>query len=313
LLTAGAIAAGVVHLFHPGGLPPLLAKLADQIPRTKRLAPPATVPEPTTHSPDGEEELHAAEKAYDAGDFAEATDLFIAAHAHTTSALRDRALRGLDKAVLAWALTRGAKATASPEPDVDAQLAEQVKAAELQPGEKAWYDALVFAAESGLRPRTKYLAQQAIGCATRGGPVEIRLRAVLPKAGSRAEALQAAMLRHGFLDRIDPRAAEIAALAKQAADEAKGVPVGKFSTEMRAKLLRAVELEKTAEEEYALSGPDVSNRAVHRKAALVALREARDIYQAAEEEDPKSRQVGERLRNVMEMLSHINKERMVGD
>src|SRR5206468_1218645 len=91
------------------------------------------------------------------------------------------------------------------------------------------------------------------------------------------------------------------------------VPVGRFKPETKSKLDQAVDLEKKGALEYDLSGPDNPQRKQHRKSALDYLKQARDIYQAAEEEDETSPSLGRRLQQVMEMISHLNKESSLGD
>jgi len=101
------VAGFMIHLFLPGGLPRVLDKITASSPEPKPPAPetPATAP---AAARSGDVEVRDAEHAYDAGDFSHAIDLFVAARADSTAVLHDRAVRGLYKSVLAWALTKGA-------------------------------------------------------------------------------------------------------------------------------------------------------------------------------------------------------------
>ncbi len=316
VLTASAVAATMAHLFFPGGLPAIWAKVTGPA-----EAPP---PEPSRsaalemrlgNAPDGDDELHRAERALDAGEFGLATDLFLAARADGNASIRERAERELHDAVLAWALTLGVEAPSPPPADPDGEVARAVRAAEDSPGEKAWYDAAMLAAGCGVRTKLRYLTRQAVTCALPNGPVATRLKAVLPIAGNRAATLREAMVAAGFVE--DPVASAAGPVkppqAPQPAGRAFAPPAGKFRPETRARLVRAVDLERKGTEEFDQCGPDDPKRKEHLKAAIGYLRDARDIYQEAEDEDPDSRDLAEHLHRVMEMISHVNKERTLGD
>jgi hypothetical protein len=90
-------------------------------------------------------------------------------------------------------------------------------------------------------------------------------------------------------------------------------PAGNFKPETKAKLSQAVELEKKGTLEYDQSGPDNVNRKEHRKAALDYLKQARDIYEAAQEEDSDNSSLDRRMHDVLEMISHLRKEMNLGD
>src|SRR5439155_1410988 len=81
------------------------------------------------------------------------------------------------------------------------------------------------------------------------------------------------------------------------------VPNGNFKPTTKAKLGEAVDLEKRGAFEYELCGPDNPQRKEHRKASLDLLKQARAIYQSAEEEDADSTDLARRLQAVMEMIS----------
>ncbi len=191
------------------------------------------------------------------------------------------------------------------------------------PSEKAWYDLTMYAAACGPSRKLKFLAQLALSTALPDGPVESRLKKVLERAGSRTTPLREAMLAEHFLSNepVDPVAAATAprpdgAQRPKPSAPTKvpiSMPVGKFTPATLSKLEQAVDLEKRGVIEYDLSGPDNADRKKHRKAALDYLKQARDIYQGAQDEDENSPSLGRRLQQVMEMISHLNKETNVGD
>jgi hypothetical protein len=316
------VAGGTVHLFLPGGLPAAIEKaLASH--QEKPKAPPTTTTEERPAPPSGDSELKTAERAFDAGDFSKAVDGFLAARADADPDYRERAERGLRKAILAWALTVNAAPPEEKAQDVDAEIARRQKQAETTPSEQAWYDVTMYAAGCGASKKLPFLAQQAISSALRDGPVEIRLKKVLERAGSRTTLLKDVMTTEGFLDKevVDP----VAVAAAPRPDGAKApalntprkapvsMPVGKFTKPTLTKLEQAIDLEKKGAIEYDLCGPDNAQRKEHRKAALDYLKQARDIYQAAQDEDPDSPSLGRRLQQVMEMISHLHKESNLGE
>jgi len=319
-----AVAAGTVHLFLPGGLPAAVEKALASSASKERSTPsaPARTDESSTPAAGGNE-LIAAERAFDAGEFSKAVDGFLAARADADADYRARAESGLKKAMLAWALTVNPAPPKELPADVDAEIARRQKEVEATPSEQAWYDLTMFAAGVGAKYKLKTFTRQAIDAALRDGPVETRLRKVLERSGPRAALLKEAMLAGGFLDAepVDP----VAAATKPRPEQGKKpapftpgkasitTPVGRFKPETKAKLDQAVDLEKKGALEYDLSGPDNAQRKQHRKAALDYLKEARDIYQAAEDEDENSPSLNARLREVMEMISHLNKESSLGD
>jgi hypothetical protein len=315
------VAGGTVHLFLPGGLPAAIEKAF-----ASRAAKPTPAPQPAAERPappSGESELKTAERAFDAGDFARAVDAFLAARADADPDYRERAERGLRKAILAWALTVNPSPLDAKPEDPDAEIARRQKQAESMPSEQAWYDVTMYAAACGASRKLPFLAQQAISSALRDGPVEVRLKKVLERAGSRTTMLKDAMTTEGFLDRepVDP-VASAAAPRPDGVDRAKppaapkipiAIPIGKFTPATYAKLEQAIDAEKKGAIEYDLCGPDNPKRKEHRKAAVDYLKQARDIYQAAQEEDPDSPSLGRRLQQVMEMISHLHKEMNLGE
>ncbi len=317
------VAGAAVHMFLPGGLPAAIEKAFASGAAKPRPASAPRADERPAAQPSGASELQQAERDYDAGDFAAAIDGFLAARADADPDWRERAERGLRKAVLAWALTAGAAPPASMPADVDAEIARRQKDVEAAPSEHAWYDLTMFAAGCGAARKLPFLAQQAVSSALRDGPVETRLRKILERAGSRTNVLKEAMTTEGFLDRepVDPVAAASAprpdsATGKPAAAASRipiSVPIGAFSPATKAKLEQAVDLEKKGAIEFDLCGPDEPKRKEHRKAAVELLKQARDIYQAAQEEDPDCSPLGRRLQVVMEMISHLHKEMSLGE
>jgi hypothetical protein len=315
VVATAAVAAGMVHLTFPGGLPALYEQYAARAPVTKPAPAPSTATAPAEGPSLGETELRDAERAYDAGDFARAVDFFLAARADTGPAFRERPARGLQKAVLAAALTSNVEPPSPLPDDPDGEVARRQAAADASPSEQAWYDVTIYAAGCGSSRKLPFLAQQALAAAVAGGPVERRLKAVLDRGGPRARLLRDAMTGIGLLEPVDPVAAASKPNTAPVKPAAKAIrtPGGSFKPATKAKLAQAVELENKGTAEYDLSGPDNAQRKQHRKAAVEYLKQARDIYQEAQEEDPDSSDLGGRLRTVMEMISHLHKEMSLGE
>jgi hypothetical protein len=308
----------MIHLFLPGGLPNALDRLTKSD-ATKKPAPAAPVAkEPDAAAARATDWIKDADKAYDRGDFVRAIDSYLAARADADSDYRDRGARGLPKAVLAWALTVDVPPPDPMPADPDAEIALRQKATEDAPSERAWYDLLTYAAGCGARAKLWYLSERAVGSALHQGPVEKRLRAVLEIAGPRAVPLRDAMRANGFLDTepVDPY--ETAAKPKPAPSNAPAktrieVPSGKFSDATKKKLAEAVELETKGTAEYAMTGPDNPARKQHRRPALDLLKKARDIYDAASEEDPNSLMLRDRLQEVRKLILDLQKEMSLGE
>jgi hypothetical protein len=323
-----AVLVGTVHLFLPGGLPAAFEKAFRS--DGSGAAPRAETPPESADSssraaqPKTDDELHLGEKKYDAGEFGTAIQYFLLARADVAPNLRERAERGLQKAVLAWALTTSVAAVDPMPQDVDAEIARRQAAAELVSTEKAWYDLAVYAAGCGAASKLPFLAQQAIDRAQRGGPVETRLKKILEIAGPRTPLLRDAMVAADMLEPEDPVAAAIAGpkkgdpvkpVAQKSASKRPRiyVPSGDFKEATKVQLKLAVGLEEQGAEEYDLCGPDDPLRKEHRKSAIEHLTKARDIYQAAQDELPESLDLGRRLQSVMEMISHLHKEMGIDD
>jgi hypothetical protein len=307
----------MVHLFLPGGLPDAL----DRMTRLQSEKKPAEAarPEkaPEVAASRTTDWLKDAEKAYDAGDFVRAIDAYLAARTDANPDYRDRGARGLQKAVLAWALTTNVP---PPEPmpaDVDTEVALRQKKTEEAPSERAWFDLLTYAAGCGARGKLWYLAERAVGAALRQGPVETRLRAVLEVAGPRASSLREAMRATGFLETepVDPY--DVAVKPKPApvsiAKPRVTMPSGKFSEATKKKLALALEYEIKGRAEYEQTGPDNPARKQHRRPALDLLKKAREIYDAASEEDPDSLMLRDRLTDVRKLILDLQKEMSIGE
>ena len=308
-----AVVLAMVHAFFPGGLPRLIDRFS--APNTAPAAQPAPAPTVTVPSPTGATELRQAETAYDAGDFGRAVDFYAVARADADPDVRSRATRGLQKAILAWALTLDVPLPTPLPDDPDADVALRQAKADKSPSEKAWYDLTIYAAGCGSARKLPFLTRQAIDWAQPGGPVEKRLTSVLATSGSRAGMLRAAMQAQGFLGPVDPvAAAEKPHPAARSPARTKLVPPsGSFTPATKSKLSDAVEFETEGAREYDLSGPDNADRKLHRKASLRLLIQARDIYEIALEEDPNSVALDRRMHDVMEMISHLRKEMNLGD
>jgi len=309
------IAGLMIHLFLPGGIPNALDHLTRSEPSKKPTATaPAAQPVPSARETDW---LKNAEKAYDQGDFVRAIDSYLAARADADPDYRDRGARGLQKSVLAWALTADIPALDPMPADPDTEVALRQQAAEQSPSERAWHDLLVYAAGCGARGKLWDHAKRCVGSALRNGPVETRLRAALAAAGPRTTLLREAMQADGLLDTepVDPY--EVAAKPKpKTAAPAKSriaVPTGRFSEATKKKLAEAVELETKGTAEYEQTGPDNPARKQHRRPALDNLKKAREIYDVASEEDPNSLMLRDRLAEVRRMILDLQKEMSIGE
>lgn len=316
-----AIVGLMVHLFLPGGLPDTFERLTRSEPRKTQAAPARAPKAAAPANPEARptDWLKDADKAYDQGDFVRAIDSYLAARADADPDYRDRGSRGLQKAALAWALTVD---VAPPDPmpaDPDAEVALRQKATEDAPSERTWFDLLTYAAGCGARGKLWYLSERAVGSALHQGPVETRLRAVLEVAGPRAVPLRDAMRANGFLDSepVDPYATAAKPKPKPAvpvpAKAQIAVPTGRFSDVTKKKLAEGVDLETKGTAEYALTGPDNPARKQHRRPALDLLKKARDIYDAASEEDPDSLMLRDRLTEVRKMILDLQKEMSLGE
>lgn len=315
IVTLG-VAAIVVHLFLPGGLPALLAKVlpSPSAPAVAPAAPAAPVaPPPVTTAAAGANDLRSAERAYDLGDFDHAIDFFVAARADADREYRDRAASGLQKAVLAWALTFNAPLPSPLPDDPDAEIARRHAAAEKDPNERAWYDLTLYVAAVAPGPKLRYLAQQALGAAMPGGPVETRLNEVLAVGGKRGYLLRDALQQQGLLAPRDPAADDGRPAPVRKPAKALSPPAGNFTEATKAKLAKGAEFEEKGTAEYDQTGPENPQRQAHRKAAYNFLKQARDIYEAAQEENPNSPDLDRHLHAVMEMLSPLRKEMGIGD
>jgi hypothetical protein len=306
------VAGFMVHLFLPGGLPRVLDKLTTPAPEPRKPAPEAPAAAPATVSAD--DKVRDAEHAYDAGDFSRAIDLFVAARADSTAVLHDRAVRGLYKSVLAWALTKNAPLPNPIPADPEGEVATRQAAADKTPSERAWYDVTIYAAGVGATRKLPSLSHEAIQCATSGGPVMTKLNEVLAGGGPRTLVLREAMDAERLLDPNDPYGDPTShGSGKHAPASASLPPVGNFKPETKLKLAQAVDLERRGTVEYGKTGPENPDRKAHRKAAYDLLKQARDIYLAAQEEDPLSKELDRHIHTVMEMISPLHKEMALGD
>lgn len=307
----------MVHLFIPGGLPGTLDQLTRPDPAKKTVAATPAEKAPEVAAPRATDYLKEAEKAYDAGDFAAAIDSYLAARADSNPDYRDRAVRGLQKAVLAWALTVNVPAPDPMPADVDAEIAMRQKKTEEYPSERTWFDLLTYAAGCGARAKLWYLSERAVGTALPRGPVEARLKSVLEIAGPRASPLREAMRANGFLETepVDPYAAAVKPkpTAPVVTKTSIKVPTGRFSEATKKKLADAVALETKGMAEYEQTGPDNPARKQHRRPALDYFKKAREIYDAASEEDPDSLMLRDRLTEVRKLILDLQKEMSIGE
>lgn len=286
--------------------------------------------------PGATKELASGDRDYDRGDFETAFFTYHAARVLASNAdERYRADRGVEKAVLAWALVRGAPSVSGKPEALVAEWKTRAAAAEAAPSEKAWLEAARWAAGAGLRDHLPYAVGQALDAARPGGFVQAHLEDAQKSAGAKAEFLAAAMASRGLgkgapLVASVPRPGGPRGTSQLPRDpdvddphgpgsrddepsgiggvNSRGIPFGAFSAATREKLRRAVSLQNKGTVAYKQAGPDSPNRATHRETALRLLKEARDVYLEAQREDDDSQDLDERLRETLQMIAQLNKD-----
>lgn len=349
LALALAIVVALLEVVHPKGVVGLLHELLDFKPAAAPAdrqgsaatdAPRAPEPEKidAAWGPGATQELSWADRDYDRGDFDGAVSNYGSARVLAANAdERYRAAKGLEKSLLAWAVIRGAPKVGGTPAELDAAYQKQLATAEASQDEKTWIDLVRWTSGAGLRDRLVYVVGQALDRARPGGHVQAVLEDSLLAAGTKRDLLAAAMASRGLgkgaplaalpvatasrpaPSAATPPASGIGGTAKPPAEESgiggvgqRGVPFGHFTADMRTKLRTAIELERKGTVAYGQAGPDSPNRADNRHTALTCLKEARDIYQAALEQDNDSRDLDERLKDVMRMLAQLKKDEGVG-
>lgn len=342
LVLALAIVVAVIEVAHPKGVVGLLHALLDfkpvaapSTPIGTAAAPAAKPAEPAkveaAYGPGASQELSWADRDYDRGDFDGAVANYGSSRVLSANAdERYRANKGLEKSLLAWAIARGAPKVNGTAAELEGTYRKQLAAAEASSDEKLWIDLVRWTAGAGLRDRLPYVVGQALDRARPGGHVQAVLDDSILAAGSKRELLAGAMAARGLgkgVSLVDlpvsgggahaaaGGSSGIGGTTKTAGEESgiggvntRGVPFGHFTAEMRTKLRAAVEAERKGTIAYRAAGPDSPNRADNRHTAVACLKEARDIYQAALEQDSDSRDLDDRLKEVMQMLAQLRKD-----
>ncbi|MCE9637869.1 MAG: hypothetical protein K8T90_19385 [Planctomycetes bacterium] len=335
LLVLAAVFVGI-EISHPKGFMGMVAEFTG--PRTPdptradadaASAPPKAAPEPmkTFWGPGATKELSWADRDYDRGDFDGAVANYSSSRLLAANQdERYRALKGMERSLLAWALVHGAPKVSGSSEALAAELTARITRSESELSERTWMETTRWAAGAGFRDRLHYLAEQTLDCARPGGFVQGALDAAVVTATGRREEIAAAMASRGLrpgakLDALPlPGAGEASGIGSAAAKPAdsdesgiggvndRGVPFGAFSADTRTKLKQAVKLERQGASAYAAAGPDSPNRVENRHTAMDCLKKARDIYVEAQGEDSTSRDLDERLKHVMQMLAQLKKD-----
>ncbi len=269
-----------------------------------------------------------ADLAYDRGDFTIAVTFYmLATNAAPGAATRARAAKGLHRALLAWALTDAPPPADFAGRSAHARLAELREQARSQGTEEAWLELALFAKAAGLDVEAPGAVGAALDLAVVGGPVERRILNVVPRAAQRQKPLREALSLRGLGAGASGGTGSGATGLRHPTETDDGpsgiggtgqaprisVPFGAFSPAVRQRLKRAVVAEREGLEHFRLAGPEGTDRSTHRSAALRLLREARDIYSEALEEDEDSSAAQARLQQVMRALGQLNKEVVSGD
>lgn len=340
LVGLAAVAFGTAVMFHPQGLAGLRRDFLGEQPAD---APTRREPEPEPAAPAGgraagaRAELDYGDEEYDRGSFAAAVTFYGTARVVAADASeRDRAEKGLEKALLAEALVSGASLPTGTAGREAAEYDRRLAAAEGHPTEDAWLELAHLAAAAGMRERLPYLVQRALDAAVSGGPVESQILRSAASGRRSAKVIHAALQARGLAATLppvargghDPLPEPWDPVADQGGREdgpsgiggtgTRGGPgpkgralYGRFTDETKRELARARELEAEGMKEYELAAPDQADRNEHRKRALEHLKEAREIYSAALDEDPKAEAVEYRLREVLHVLAMLKKDTVI--
>ena len=277
-----------------------------------------------------EKQVRNGDESYDSGDFNSAwTAYMIASTAAQTEAQRQRALAGQARAVLAWALTVNPPPANYQGRSGRDRMTELLARARSERSEDVWLQVALFASAAGLKSDLRDAVSSALDLAVGGGPVEMKLREALTVAGPKERSLLAAMKMRGLGEGLvvsgGTASVDLTDLRHTAEDdEPSGIggvgsaprvsaPFGDFTSEMRTKLQAAAQAEYEGLEHFRLSGPDGTDRSMHRHAAHRLLKSVRDVYNEALEMDPDAREVERRLQTIMRALGQLNKELVAGE
>lgn len=333
-LVLAAVLAGV-EITHPKGVRGLFAELTGSRNGSASAPRQGTGPAEKTATkaagpteywgPGAEKPLAWGDRDYDRGDFDGAISNYGSARALAANPdERRRANQGLERSLLAGALVRGAAKTAGTPAELTAEAMKRVSAAESNPSEKTWLETVRWLAGAGQRERLPYAVGQALDLARPGGFVQGALEDALRTAEHRRDDLIVAMAGRGLATLPPPSSAGQGTAStkprNQGAEETsgiggvrdRGIPFGAFSAETREKLKKAARLEREGTIAYRAAGPDSPNRTENRHTAVACLKQVREIYQAALEEDSGSRDLDERLKDVMLMLAQLKKDEGIG-
>lgn len=341
LLVLSAVLAGI-EMSHPRGVAGLFGDLTGKKKRTStspdvRLgtAAPAPAAQPAAQpaqrwGPGAAKQLSWGDRDYDRGDFDGAVANYGASRVLAgDDDERRRATTGLERALLAAALVRGAAAVKGSPSELSAEAAKRISAAEAAPSEKLWLETARWLAGAGEKDRLSYAVGQALDLARPGGFVQAALEDALPTAEHRRDDLAGAMASRGLREgtplasmpvpgphvmatKRTPAASPPGESSGIGGVNERGIPFGKFSTATREKLRKAIQLEKQGTIAYRAATPDSPNRLENRRTALDCLKQARDAYQAALEEDSDCPDLDERLKDVMLMIAQLKKDEGIG-
>lgn len=336
-LLAVAVAVALIEIAYPRGVvgllggwisTPAVAPGTTEDPAAPEPeTPPAPPPPPVAYGPGAATELGYADRDFDRGDFDGAVANYTTSKALAGSAdERSRAIRGLERSLLAWALVRGSPRVNGKPADLDAEYQRRLAAAESAPSEQAWVDLARWASGAGLRERLPHVVGQALELAQPGGALAAAALKTLPDAGSRRDALAGALASLGVASAPvaggpvasgpsvpDPTSGIGGATSRTeksgiggAAE--RGIPFGAFTSATREKLREAVRLHREGKQSYEGAAPDNPHRVQNRDEAIAKLKAARDIYQAAQLEDENCKDLEERLKETMQMLAQLRKD-----
>lgn len=334
-------AAGGIHLMHERGI---VGAFEDWTSRPADSGGTAEAPDGNTPAPidpadpaapplkPGEKRTNAkqvadGETCMERGDFDGAVENFNVARLTAGSdAEKATALKGLDRAVLLWALTQKPPKNAGSA----SELTGLVQKAESAMSEQAWFDAFRLAAACRANDRLPYLGSNLLDMVRHDGPTERWWITMAAEDTRRTDALKKALANRGVP--LGGAAATPTATASGNDGEAsgigvkppadgtsgirgagrRGIPYGNFTTEMREKLVKAVEWENGGRDEYALAAPDKQNRTEHAKNAVRLLQQAREVYVEALDQDPRASGLESRIAEVTRMISDTKKSLPAG-
>lgn len=342
-----ASAAGGIHVTHPRGLvgafeewttrpaadkpgeggsdPADPAAAADANGGTDAKRPPASGA-PRTNA----KEIANAEQCLERGDFDGAADNFhVAKLTAGTDAERSAAAKGLDRAVLLWALTQKPSRDAGPA----SEITTLVQKAETAGTEAAWFEAFRLAAACRANDRLPYIATNLMDAVRHDGPTERWWLTMTAEDTRRTDALQKALANRGISvggaqagtagtpGTAGGRPTETSGIGVKPSDDGtsgirgsgrRGIPFGNFTTQTRERLAEAVDWEIEGREHHANAAPDKQNRTEHARKAVQSLQKAREVFVAALDEDPRASGLESRIAEITRLISDMKKSLPAG-